>query len=176
VRHPESSLGGEPLAGEAPRRVRVRKRPGQLIMLIVPALLLMANCAGFLVLAFGLPGHFALASLWAMSCVATGALIGFLFGVPRFNPHAAPAEDRLLPNTNVEAVSDWLTKILVGVGLVNFQAIGAFVERLGGDFARAAGNDSAFGTGLIVYFFVVGIIQGYVLTRLFLAPRFEATD
>jgi uncharacterized membrane protein len=173
VRHPDSSLWANAMPDSRERHRVARGRPWEPITFFVPALLLMANCAGFLALAVGLPGHFALASLWAMSCIATGALIGFLFGVPRLNPQAQ-VKDRLLPNTNVEAVSDWLTKILVGVGLVNFQAIGAFVGRLSDDFARASGSDRAFGASLIVYFFVVGVIEGYVLTRLFLAPRFEA--
>lgn len=142
------------------------------VTLIVPALLLMSNAAGFLALMIGAPGHLGTAFLWAMGCIASGALIGFLFGVPRVNP-AYPATGKLLDNTNVEAVSDWLTKILVGVSLVNLQAIGAFTGRLADELAPALEASRAFAIGLIVYFFVVGIIQGYILTRMFLKPEFE---
>ena len=150
-------------------------RFGDPITLIVPGLLLMANIAGFLALASGLSSGHGMAFLWAMGCIAAGALIGFLFGVPRANPTAAPAS-QFLHNTNVEAVSDWLTKILVGVSLVNLQSIGAFTDRLGEELATALAAPKAFATGLIVYFFVVGIIQGYILTRMFLPRQFGLTE
>jgi uncharacterized membrane protein len=168
--HPNASLARV----EAVRRVRQRQPRGP-VTLIVPALLLMANCAGFLALAISTPGHSGVASMWAMACIAAGALIGFLFGVPRINPNVR-LTGRLIPNANVEAVSDWLTKILVGVGLVNFRAIGDFIGRLSVDVGRATATDKAFAAGLIVYFFVVGIIQGYILTRMFLASQFANDD
>jgi uncharacterized membrane protein len=170
--HPRASLAAPPRAvgAAAPARLAISLR--EPVALLVPALLLIANCAGFLAIATGAQGHFGAASLWAMSCIASGALIGFLFGVPRINP-SVPLTGRLVPNANVEAVSDWLTKILVGVGLVNFQAIGSFIARLSVDVGRATDTDPAFATGLIVYFFVIGIIQGYILTRMFLTAQFQ---
>jgi uncharacterized membrane protein len=165
-RHPEASLA-QP---DRPWRPAARRwRFGDPVTLIVPALLLMANMAGFFALIVGAPGRLGTAYLWAMACIAAGALTGFLFGVPRANP--AAARGPYLHNTNVEAVSDWLTKILVGVGLVNMQAIGAFVDRMAGDLGPALATTKAFATGLIVYFFVVGIIQGYILTRMFLPKQ-----
>jgi hypothetical protein len=82
-------------------------------------------------------------------------------------------EGEFVHNQNIEAVSDWLTKILVGVGLVNFQAIGAFTTRMSTYLAEGTGTHTSFAMGLIVYFFVIGIIQGYILTRLFLAKPFQ---
>lgn len=164
-RHPDSTLT------RAERRPRPASRPwtfGDPVTLIVPALLLAANMAGFLALMIGVPGRLGLAYLWAMGCIAAGALIGFLFGVPRANPAAATGQ--FLHNTNVEAVSDWLTKIVVGVSLVNLQTIGGFVDRLAGQLAPALATPTAFATGLISYFFLVGVIQGYILTRMFM-PR-----
>ncbi|HEX8364491.1 MAG TPA: hypothetical protein VF603_04315 [Allosphingosinicella sp.] len=146
-----------------------RARP---VTLIVPALLLAANCAGFLAIAVGPPGSFGTGALWAMACIASGALIGFLFGVPRINPNAE-IKGEFVHNQNIEAVSDWLTKILIGVGLVNFAAIGAFVSRLADQLSAGLGTHKSFATGLIVYFFVVGIIQGYILTRMFLGDQFR---
>ena len=66
-----------------------------------------------------------------------GGLLGFLFGIPRAlqgdhpdGPRAADGSGRDgLPaasyraNTNLEQISDWLTKILVGVGLVQIGEI-----------------------------------------------------
>jgi uncharacterized membrane protein len=166
-RHPDATLA------RPNRPPRPAPRPwtfGDPVTLIVPGLLLMANIAGFLTLTIGVSeGAIGLAFLWAMGCIAAGALIGFLFGVPRANPGAATG--RFLHNTNVEAVSDWLTKILVGVSLVNLQGIGGFVDRLARDLGPALSAPPTFATGLILYFFVIGIIQGYILTRMFLPKQ-----
>ena len=165
-RHPDASLA------RTDRPTRPAPRPwsfGDPVTLIVPALLLMANIAGFLAIAVGAPGRLGTANLWAMACISAGALIGFLFGVPRANP--AAAKGAYLHNTNVEAVSDWLTKILVGVGLVNLQSIGAWVGRMAAGLGPALNTTPEFATGLIVYFFVIGIIEGYILTRMFLPKQ-----
>lgn len=168
-RHPEAKLA-RPVRRSQP--LLESWTPAKPVTLIVPALMLMANIAGFLTLTIGVPGRLGLAFLWAMACIAFGALIGFLFGVPRVNP-AAVRESGLLDNTNIEAVSDWLTKILVGVSLVNLTTIGAFIDRLAGELELALDAPKAFATALIVYFFVIGIIQGYILTRMFLKAEFE---
>jgi uncharacterized membrane protein len=173
-RHPDAILA-RPAAAAAVRAPRQRKRRSGPVTLILPGLLLMANIAGFLALTVEATGHFGVACMWAMACIAAGALIGFLFGVPRANPAAAQS-GQFSHNTNVEAVSDWLTKILVGVGLVNFQAIGAFTDRLAAGLSAATATSQSFATGLIVYFFVVGIIQGYLLTRMFLPEQFGLTE
>jgi hypothetical protein len=148
-----------------------------LATLLVAALLLMSNCAGFIVIVTGIHESRATASLWAMMCIATGALIGFLFAVPRVNPDAKITSP-FVTNTNIEQISDWLTKILVGVGLINFKEIGQFLDRLSGDLAASLQTEAApvgkpLALSLIVYFSVVGLIQGYLLTRLFLSRQFS---
>ena len=141
--------------------------------LLVAVLLLVSNCAGYLSFTVGLPSErWATASLWAMMCIATGALLGFLFAVPKVNPNAK-TNDYLIPNTNIESVSDWLTKILVGVGLVNFGKIGEFITQRSIELAMALQSDKSLALSLIVYFFVVGLIQGYLLTRMFLSWQFS---
>lgn len=147
-------------------------RSGDMGTPLIAALLLMANCAGFVAAAWPSRDTGA-AVLWGMAGIAVGALIGFLFAVPRINPEVK-VRSRLIPNANVEAVSDWLTKILVGVGLVNFQSIGRFIDGLAAQLATDTGRTHAYALGLIVYFLAVGVIQGYVLTRIFLTARFRA--
>lgn len=84
------------------------------------------------------------ALLWAFACFSVGALIGFLFGIPRVLqqdviPVSKPAPSgvtatspttessidsySLKVNTNLEQISDWLTKIFVGLGLVQLQRV-----------------------------------------------------
>ncbi|MCK9220855.1 MAG: hypothetical protein M0P47_12515 [Bacteroidales bacterium] len=53
-----------------------------------------------------------------------GGLIGFLFGIPKFNTKYTPSEEpEYLANTSLEQISDWLTKIIVGVGLTQLIVI-----------------------------------------------------
>lgn len=76
------------------------------------------------------------ALLVAAAAVACGALLGFLFGIPRFkgrprgtaaqpaaNEPGAPNDRSYDPNTNLEEVSDWLTKIILGASLVQIREI-----------------------------------------------------
>lgn len=154
------------------------RRPGPPLM--VAGVMLMANTAGFVgiwVSRWAYPT----AGFWGLMCLATGALVGFLFGVPRVTLDA----DRRVthrPNSNIEVVSDWLTKTIVGVGLIEFHAIGGFVRNLAAELGRALslqagdqaeGPATSFAQALIVYFFVAGIIQGYLLTRMYLSAQFE---
>ena len=62
--------------------------------------------------------------MWALACLADGSLLGIVFGIPRSASQihfTRPEDDRpeFQANTNMEQISDWLTKILVGAGLVD---------------------------------------------------------
>ena len=80
----------------------------------------------------------------ATAATMVGALLGFLFGIPRSlqqRPAIAPAaaeaiqtpsdKSRLLSNTSVEEISDWLTKIIIGVGLVQFHTFVGYLYKAG---------------------------------------------
>src|SRR4051812_35467695 len=68
-----------------------------------------------------------LALLTGATGYAGGGLIGFLFGVPRVDATQG-AQSGITSNTNLEQVSDWLTKIIVGVSLVEFAQINAALQ------------------------------------------------
>lgn len=141
---------------------------------LVASVMLLANFAGFLVISSTAAPR-SVAYLWAMMCLASGALVGFLFGVPKFNSEAAK-EAALRPNSNIEVVSDWLTKIIVGVGLVEFHHIGEFLTGISSDLGQALAPQTgaaSFARALIVYFFIAGIIQGYLLTRMYVGRQFR---
>ena len=121
---------------------------------------------------------------------SVGGLVGFLFGIPRTLSlpsgdiaDGALSRDQLQyrVNTNLEQISDWLTKILVGVGLAELHRLpGAlgdaadyFAASVGG---RAAADLSAFVVALLVYFSVVGLMTAYLGTRVLLAPLFKLAD
>src|SRR5215472_3991331 len=60
---------------------------------------------------------FATAIAIGSSAYLTGGIVGFLFGVPRAVQGSARSKGitQYQANTNLEQVSDWLTKIIVGI-------------------------------------------------------------
>jgi hypothetical protein len=150
-------------------------------------------------------------TLVACGSLLSGALFGFLFGIPRAQTGAAqqpaatspsttspagtassqtaapvaaastagaqaPATQRSAfdVNTNLEQISDWLTKIIVGLGLINLEKFPAYLHDLATYFARSLGKEGSESVvlALIILFFVCGFLLGYLLTRLFLARAF----
>lgn len=97
-------------------------------------------------------------------------LLGLIFGIPRFV--AAPEGRAYLANTNLEQISDWLTKILVGFGLAQASAAIAGLRDVGqllgpGFTGRADGGDLIV-WGLIVVNLPCGFYFFYVWARLYL--------
>ena len=80
--------------------------------------------------------------------------------------------------SNLEQVSDWVTKLLLGGSLTQIEKIpgtlanwGSYIAAgLGDNSARATANQ-AFATALIVYFLVLGFIAGYVITKVELGDK-----
>jgi hypothetical protein len=122
---------------------------------------------------------------------ALGVLVGFLFGIPR--TLSSPSDEPSLAggrgpellhyrvNTNLEQISDWLTKILVGVGLAELHRLPAALRGAADYFAVAIGGSAAatlagFVVALLVYFSIVGLMTGYLGTRVLLAPLFKLAD
>jgi uncharacterized membrane protein len=163
--------------GRARSQERPRRRPPgpYRTTLIIAGVMMLANLAGFGVIT-PMARSIATVHLWGMMCLATGALVGFLFAVPRVS--ADPKRVTHRPNSNIEVLSDWLTKIIVGVGLIEFRQLGGFLTRTSGELAQALvpRTSPAFAQALIIYFFVAGVIQGYLLTRLYLSREFEAWE
>jgi hypothetical protein len=113
---------------------------------------------------------------------AVGSFLGFLFGIPRLFQQAfataldgpSPSGERASPipsagrrflssNTNLEQISDWLTKIIVGIGLVESSKIAPFVKTTAIFFKSKALPDAQ---GAEVMFGLV-IISASVLAFLF---------
>ena len=119
----------------------------------------------------------------AAAATAVGAFLGFLFGIPRtLQGNTAPGPDETAdyrPNTNLEQISDWLTKILVGVGLVELGRAGVPARNLIASIGAAVGGtDAARVTAavLLVVFVVWGFVASYLLTRLRAAGAFRAFE
>ena len=137
-------------------------------------------------------------SILACGSLLAGGLLGFLFGIPRAllpgqgepaannAPEAAGAGDagRRTPtafqvNTNLEQISDWLTKIIVGLGLINLDKFPQYFRNLGAYFGMIFGDlpvRDSVALALILLFSICGFLLGYLLTRLFLAGAFRRAE
>jgi hypothetical protein len=131
--------------------------------------------------------HLAIGLLLSGACLLGGVFCGFLFGIPRFLqaenlPSKAEADAagtnggaqgrfEYRANTNLEQISDWLTKILVGVGLTQMNKLPGLFDRAGSYFGPAIGaaeNGSKLAVVIILYFSITGFLLGYLWTRIFL--------
>ena len=133
-------------------------------------------------------------TLIAVAFGSLGSLVGFLFGIPRTlqstavppssssqdatDQQSAKLEDayRQAVNTNLEQISDWLTKILVGVGLTQLQNIPRKLMGLAGYFQLGLGGNAPITLAIVLNAMVFGFFAGYLLTRLFLARAFSGAD
>ena len=143
-------------------------------------------------------GFLAVASvsvLLAGASAFVGGMLGFLFGIPRTlqqEGSTAPADASVAAasgatapridyrvNTNLEQISDWLTKILVGVGLTQIAAIREGVRSLTAFVAQGLGpqaQSQVFAFALLSYFAVLGFLFGYLWTRLIFTRALRTAD
>ncbi len=139
----------------------------------------------------------------AGAALLSGGVLGFLFGIPRMlgrsvafnptstdtgisrvNPTSSTDSDNTYtiqyqPNTNLEDISDWLTKILVGVGLTQISTISGRLQAFADFAAPALGgfpSSGMFAIGILVYNLICGFLIGYLWTRLYLAGAFREAD
>jgi len=159
---------------------------GKMIQAGVAALLLNAASSGQVRLFFSVSG---VSLLLAGAAITFGGLVGFIFGIPRSgNTDAGTGKSGkeregggYRPNTNLEQISDWLTKILVGAGLTQLTV---FPEKLQTLFEYAAEqmrgcggcSSSVFSGSLIIFFFVSGFMYAFLWTRLNLAREMKRAD
>jgi hypothetical protein len=150
---------------------------------------LFAAQAGSLGQYFGVVG---VAAMVAGAALLAGGLLGFLFGIPRTQPQVQePAEAEegeessegrmasYQANTNLEQISDWLTKILVGVGLTQLASLPDWLNRYSVFISDGLGgfdSSSLFGVALLGYFLVCGFLIGYLWTRLYMAGALRQAD
>ena len=135
---------------------------------------------------------FASAVMIAGASLAAGGLIGLLFGVPRTVARDVPAQPAApgqpsIPaplagigaNTNLEQISDWLTKIIVGVGLVQLGTIKSGAAQLFGNLGPAVGGGdagAAFAGAVVIYFAIFGFFSGWLFARLRLGVAMSNAD
>ncbi|MBY5834755.1 hypothetical protein HFN47_35490 [Rhizobium leguminosarum] len=128
--------------------------------------------------------------LAAAAAGAAGAFAGFIFGIPRTLDSAAKAAVAgaasststaektnaiLASNTNLERISDWLTTLLVGATLVQIGPIVAALKSFADYLATEEGKLQGPIVLLLIYFFIIGFLCIYLLTRLYLTSALTQT-
>jgi hypothetical protein len=115
-------------------------------------------------------GAFGVGVVVGSSAFLIGGLVGFLFGIPRTVQRSTPSTGatQYLGNTNLEQVSDWLTKIIVGVSLVEIGRIIPGLAKLAEILKAPLGgqpSSAAFGLGVVIASALTGFFFFYLWTR-----------
>lgn len=118
--------------------------------------------------------------------ITSGAAIGFLFALPRSITISVPMGTErpsrgltVRPNTNLEEVSDWLTKIIVGLTLTQLGKIPSAAAHLFTVLGRALGTlpESVIFAGcLVIYAFIIGLVNAWLATRIYIEQWMEGSD
>lgn len=128
------------------------------------------------------------AGLFALTCLIVGCLAGFLFAIPTVlqGDHSgavagAPIKTSYSQrvNTSLEEISDWLTKIIVGLSIYNLAHIPSWVIDLANRFATVFNHcppQQGVLSAAIIFFTVSGFLLGYLVTRLYLQVAMGTAD
>jgi hypothetical protein len=132
------------------------------------------------------PSRLGLCIIIVFAAGSVGAISGFIFGIPRI---AAQAESlrpedpfRVFLNSNLGQISDWLTKIIVGVGLIQIRDVLGALGSLGNAIGMALGDQpgqpstgTLFGLSLALGSAIIAFLQDYMWTTVNLYDVLSAT-
>lgn len=131
--------------------------------------------------------------LTAAAALGVGVLVGFVLGVPKA---VSSGETRIQqkgtgqwdysPSTNLAEISDWLTKLLLGAGLVGLTQLGRPLGSLinivasGLDEASTPGNANGsaqvMAGSILCTYLVIGVLVGYLVTTLWYFAKLKGRD
>ena len=121
------------------------------------------------------------ACIWSLAYFVAGALIGMVFGVPNVPPVKKDINDGTnktvadapFVSTNLAQISDWLTKVVIGAGLVEITKIPSFIVKVSLKMAVGVAVDlskipqvSMICVAILIYNTCFGFISGYLLMRI----------
>jgi hypothetical protein len=117
---------------------------------------------------------FVVTLLSALMCLSVGAILGLMFGIPRYSK-LSEVDNAVAPNNNLEQISDWLTKMIVGISLVQFDVIVAKTKVLALQITTAmsgcdgnCGGNYAMGLAVVGFFSASGFLMMYLWARVYL--------
>jgi hypothetical protein len=171
----------------APQLVRESVRRGAWLWIPACAPIPLAGAIGVILYAWSQDSLsiFSVSMLVASAAWIAGGLLGFIFGIPRVlstdRPESSLAEAHSLyrSNSNLEQISDWLTKIIVGVSLVEFRTLVDETGNLVDFLAPALGgapSAKSFALGVLITFAFSGFVVLYIFTRVYLAILFKERE
>jgi len=122
--------------------------------------------------------------LWFASGAAffVGTIMGFVFGMPKTRSSSEAelaAGPQLRDNTNLQEISDWLTKIVIGLGIAEFRKIAAVLMAIGTAVGQAISNDgdgTVMALGSMTVGFVCGFLFHYMWARVILHQMLEKLE
>jgi hypothetical protein len=126
--------------------------------------------------------YLAVGLLTAIAALVSGCLIGFLFGLPQLSSSSGQQNGRYSPSPNLPEVSDWLTKLLLGAGLVQLTHLGAPVGALIDHVASGMyvvktyeGSAKVMAGALLIGYTGIGVLTGYVITASWYLKRLNTS-
>lgn len=140
-------------------------------------------CAGAILVSVGSDGSpWQDGVLWILymgAAAALAAIVGLVFGIPRARAeYNAEQSERYSSNSNLEQISDWLTRLLVGAGLVELTSLPGLVDDASSFFGEnmSVSNARAFTAAALAYGTGLGFGAGYLWTRLRFRVLLEWSD
>ena len=103
----------------------------------------------------------------SLSSAAIGAFLAFLFAVPRYPTVGAAAGTKaegLRYNNNFQEISDWLTKIIIGIGLVRAEQIWGGLRGLTVSLSATVHLPAGYVGCIAVLYLICGFMVGYIWT------------
>lgn len=134
-----------------------------------------------------------LSGMVALAAMLIGGFLGFLFGIPRSLQRSNVSQEDSLQtthgqqrpysnNTNLEQISDWLTKIIVGVSLTQLPAIERNFTRLADTISSGfegflpKGFAYPFVASLIIFYSICGFLAVYLWAKIYLLQQLTVLD
>lgn len=107
---------------------------------------------------------FGLGVLISIASLGIGGILGFIFGIPSPKNTDEGTYER---NTSLKQVSDWLTKIIIGVSLVELKSIIKYFNISTNHISELINVEKSVGVyvaSIIVAFSIIGFMLVYILT------------
>ena len=178
-----------------------KSRSPSVTAILAIAICILIGCVTILMYALQTPNFSKFVSVFGIGLFIAGAsmiiggLMGFLFGIPKTLQQERPdrsttdesSKERSADknsvsyqaNTNLEQISDWLTKILVGVGLTQLTSLPGALRRFGEFVSPGMGNkpeSSILAIVILLFFSICGFLLCYLWTRLYFGNELRKAD
>jgi len=122
------------------------------------------------------------AFFWALASLLGGGLLGLLLALPvaddsdAAQPIEGETEKMKAKKKHVSALSKATSRLnaIIGGGIAfDWKEVYAEIKRIAGLIGESAGGQGVLGGGILLYFGLLGLVTGILLTRIFLVRYLE---